>query len=312
MEKNANYTVVGLLSLALLFGLTVFIVWLAKFQFSQSYDLYDIVFQGPVRGLSQGGEVHFNGIKVGEVTKLMLDRRNPRQVIAEARLTAGVPVRRDSYATLEPQGITGINYVQISAGSPGAPLLKSTVPPGVTPTLPGRRSALDDLLQGGGTAMTQAVEALARVNRVLSDDNIAAFSSTLSDARAIGDELRARKAMVSDAQKTIRDADAAAVQLLALETSGQGLVDGDAKRTVRAAGDAAEQAAAMARQLRGMIARLEGPTTQFATEGLPQATATLIELQRTSESLNRLLIELQSNPRGALLKPPAHDLEVKP
>ena len=33
-------------------------------------------------------------------------------------VTSDVPIRVDSYATLEPQGITGINYVQITAGTP--------------------------------------------------------------------------------------------------------------------------------------------------------------------------------------------------
>ena len=87
MEKNANYALVGLSSLILFVGLVIFVVWLARLSFSQEYDLYDIVFQGPVRGLSQGGEVHFNGIKVGEVTKIALDRTNPSRVIARARVT---------------------------------------------------------------------------------------------------------------------------------------------------------------------------------------------------------------------------------
>ena len=99
-------------------------------QFNQDYDVYDIVFKGPVRGLSQGGEVHFNGIKVGEVTKISLDKVDPTQVIARARVTSDVPIRVDSYATLEPQGITGVNYVQITAGTPAKPLLKDTGPRG--------------------------------------------------------------------------------------------------------------------------------------------------------------------------------------
>ena len=124
MEKNANYALVGLSSLILFIGLVIFIVWLARISFSQEYDLYDIVFDGPVRGLNQGGEVHFNGIKVGEVTKIALDRTNPSRVIARARVTSDVPIRVDSFATLEPQGITGVNYVQITAGTPSKPSLE--------------------------------------------------------------------------------------------------------------------------------------------------------------------------------------------
>jgi len=311
MEKTANYTLVGAICLALLFGLTVFVVWLAKYQFSREYDLYDILFEGPVRGLSQGGEVHFNGIKVGEVTKVLLDPSNPSRVIAEARVTSDVPIKRDSYATLEPQGITGVNYVQITAGTATAPLLKTTVAFGHIPVLLSRRSTLDDLFQGGGTAMTRAVETLDRAKRVLSDDNIAAFSGTMADARTFGDELRDRRAIIADSQKAIRDVDAAAVELRVLERSGETLLDGDAKRTIKNVGDAAEEAKLATRDLRGVIAKLDGPAGDFATSGLPQVTATLVDLQRTSESLDRLMIELRANPRGALEKPTPSEVEVK-
>ena len=192
MEKNANYALVGLSSLILFIGLVIFVVWLARISFSQEYDLYDIVFDGPVRGLNQGGEVHFNGIKVGEVTKIALDRTNPSRVIARARVTSDVPIRVDSYATLEPQGITGVNYVQITAGTPSKPLLKVVEKAkceraGISPCIPilkTQRSALADLLEGGGTVLTRTIEALDRVNRVLSEQNIKNFSATLSDAQA--------------------------------------------------------------------------------------------------------------------------------
>jgi phospholipid/cholesterol/gamma-HCH transport system substrate-binding protein len=77
MERNANYALVGAISLALFMGLVIFVVWLAKLSFTQDYDLYDILFVGPVRGLSEGGEAHFNGIKVGEVTASSWTRATP-------------------------------------------------------------------------------------------------------------------------------------------------------------------------------------------------------------------------------------------
>src|SRR5690348_4798888 len=208
MEKNANYALVGLSSLILFVGLVIFIVWLARLSFAQEYDLYDIVFQGPVRGLSQGGEVHFNGIKVGEVTRIALDRTNPSRVIARARVTSDVPIRIDSYATLEPQGITGVNYVQITAGTPSKSLLKDTVPKDHIPVIRSQRSALSDLLEGGGTVLTRTIEALDRVNRVLSDQNIQKFSAVVSDTQAVTAELRRRKAILGDAQKALQDIDA--------------------------------------------------------------------------------------------------------
>ncbi|MED5537987.1 MAG: MCE family protein, partial [Pseudomonadota bacterium] len=61
MERDAHYAAVGIATVALLAALAVFTIWLARLQFNSDYDLYDIVFYGPVNGLSEGGEVHFNG-----------------------------------------------------------------------------------------------------------------------------------------------------------------------------------------------------------------------------------------------------------
>jgi phospholipid/cholesterol/gamma-HCH transport system substrate-binding protein len=312
MEKNANYALVGLSSLILFIGMVIFVVWLARLRINAEYDLYDILFQGPINGLSQGGEVRFNGIKVGEVTKIALDRTNPSRVIARARVTSDVPIRVDSYATLEPQGITGVNYIQITAGTATKPLLKDTVPRGTIPILRSQKSALSDLLQGGGTVLTRTIEALDRVNRVLSDQNIATFSAALSDAQSVTAELKKRKDIIADAQKALQDADTAIQQVQQLAKSGQNLVDGDGKRSLKNIADAAEEAKATAKEVRGMVDKLQGPTSDFANNGLPQVTAAVIQLRSAAESLQRLVNEIESSPQGALGKAPSEEVKVKP
>lgn len=312
MERNANYALVGAASLILFMGLVLFAVWLAKVSFNQEYDLYDVLFVGPVRGLSQGGEVHFNGIKVGEVTKIQLDKSDPNRVVARARVTSDVPIRADSFATLEPQGITGVNYVQITAGTPTKPLLKDTVPNGKVPVIRSQRSALSDLLEGGGTVLTRTIEALDRVNRVLSDDNITTLGAALSDVQSVTAELRERKAIIADAQKALQTIDATAAQIGALSKSTQGLVDTDGRKAMRDLGSAADELKAAAKDARSMITKLEGPTSDFASTGLPQLTSAVVTLQSAAESLDRLVGEVEQNPRGLIGKAPAKEVEIKP
>lgn len=321
MEKNANYTLVGLSTLILSVALVVFIVWLARLSFARDYDLYDIVFQGPVRGLNEGGEVHFNGIKVGEVSKIALDQTNPRNVIARVRVTENVPIRIDSYATLEPQGITGLNYVQITSGTGTRQLLKEfaeaecekrprRIGEGCIPVLRSQRSALSDLLEGGGTVLTRSIEALDRVNRVLSDENIKTFSAAISDAQAVTAELRERKAIIADAQSALQRIDSAADEIAKLSASTRGVIDGDGKRAIANLADAAEEAKAASKDARALIGRLQAPTTDFATNGLPQITQAVISLQSAAESLERLVNDVQSSPTGALSKSAAEEVKV--
>src|ERR1700722_8198973 len=102
MERNANYALVGLISTILLIAMIVFVFWLANFVFSAKYDTYFVLFTGPVDGLTRGGDVDFNGIKVGEVSDIKLNAKDPNQVIASVSLRADTPVREDSTASLEP------------------------------------------------------------------------------------------------------------------------------------------------------------------------------------------------------------------
>ena len=312
MERRANYALVGAVTLGLFVGLFAFVVWLAGFQFNKHYDIYEVLFIGPVRGISEGGEVHFNGIKVGDVTTLKLDPANPNQVIAMIRLTAGVPIRSDSLATLEAQGITGVNYIQINAGTPGKPLLKAITPPGQTPVIRSEKSTLADLLAGGGVAVQKAVEALDRVNKLLSDDNVAAFSATLQDIKAVADEARERRAILADAQKAMQDVDKTAQSFTELSQNSNKLINGDAKRALANVADAAQELKAASHDARDMIGRLQGPTTDFATNGLPQLTSTIASLQQTSEQLNGLIADVRKSPSGLLSKPPAKEVKVKP
>ena len=312
MERNANYALVGLTSTLLVIGLVVFSVWLAAFKFNQDYDYYDIVFAGPVRGLSEGGEVQFNGIRVGSVTGISLDTLDSSRVIARARVTSDVPIRVDSFAMLEPQGITGVNYVQITAGTPTLQLLKRVVPKGTVPRIRSEPSMLSDLLDNGGNVLVRAVEALDRVNRVLSEDNIKSISGMLDDVEAATAELREHKAIIADARRALQSADHAAQQVGELAASGNALVNGDGRQLVAKLGNAATDIEAAAKDLRTLMDRLEGPTGDFANTGLQQITSAGASLQQAADSFDRILGEVQQSPQGLFSRPPAHEIEVKP
>lgn len=312
MERHANYALVGAVTLGLFVGLVAFVVWLAGFQFTKKFDIYDVVFVGPVTGLSDGGEVHFNGIKVGEVTQLALDPNDPNRVIARVRLTAGVPVRTDSYATLEPQGVTGVNYIQITGGSQGRPLLLAVTPKDTIPVIHSQKGTLAGLLEGGGTVLQRAVVSLDRVNALLSDRNIAAFSTTLQDLKSVADEARDRRAILADAEKTLQDVDKTANSIDELTQSSNQLLNSDGKRALSNIAEASQEMKATAKDAREMMDKLRGPTTEFATTGLPQLTTTIANLQQTARNMDGLVRDIRQSPQQAFGKPPAKDIKVNP
>ena len=312
MERNANYALVGLISTILLIGMIVFIFWLANFALSAKYDTYEVVFHGPVSGLTRGGDVQFNGIKVGEVSDIQLDAQDPNKVIAKARVRSDTPVRVDTEASLEPQGITGVNYIQLTAGTVSKPLLKEATPAGQPLVIEAKPGTISSLLSGGGTVMQAALDTLQRINKVLSQENIQRVTAILSDVQAVTAELRERKAIIADAQKTIQDADGAALQIKEFARSAQGLVDNNGKQTLGKIDKTADELQGAAADLRAIMAKLKGPTSDFATTGLPELTRTIESLHKSSNDLDRLLNEVERDPQGFVSKPPAKQIQVKP
>jgi phospholipid/cholesterol/gamma-HCH transport system substrate-binding protein len=312
MERSAHYALVGLISLLLFLGLVVFVIWLARLQFASEYAVYDVDFKGPVRGLSQGGEVFFNGIKVGDVTKLHLDRANPNRVVALIRIGADAPVRVDSVASLEPQGITGVNYIQLTAGTTSKPLLRDVTPAGQIPVIHAQQSALEGLLEGGGDVLARTVQALDRANRLLSDSNIATFSQTLTNLKGDTQMILDQKGTIADLDSTIKTLQATTTKIGLLSDNTNQLITGDGRRTLENLNGAVGDLRGAVTQVKGMVTKLDGPTTQFATTGLPQLSRTVITLQTAAEDLDRVVNEVERNPRAALTKPPAKQLQLQP
>ena len=312
MERDAHYAAVGIATVALIAALAVFTIWLARLQFDSDYDVYDIVFYGPVRGLSEGGEVHFNGIRVGEVTALNLDPEQGDQVIARVRLDGETPVRVTSRAQLEPQGITGLNYIQITAGNPESALLKSQYPDNVVPVIQSQPSPLAELLSGSGTLLAQAVDVLNRVNRVLSDDNIRSFSTTLASVEAVSAELEARRGLLAELETTLQNANRAIAAYEQVAVTANEVVDTDARQAIANINAASAEATSAMQSLNRTVTGLEQPVGDFAETGLPELTAAIRSLQAATTALEALVEEVRASPRDFIGRPPARELEVQP
>lgn len=312
MERDAHYAAVGIATVALMVALAVFFIWLARLSFTEDYDVYDIVFYGPVRGLSEGGEVHFNGIRVGEVTDLNLDPQQGDQVIARVRLNGTTPVRVTSRAQLEPQGITGLNYIQITAGNPESAILKSQYPENVIPVIQSQPSPIAELLSGSGTVLAQTVDALNRINRVMSDDNIRSLSTSIKNVEALSSELEARKGMFAELEQALAKANSAIGEYEALGVSARQLVEGDGREAVANINAAAEDARAAIASVNRSATGLEQPLGDFARNGLPQLEQSIAGLEEATGSLQGLVNEVRASPRDFIARGQSKEIEVQP
>jgi phospholipid/cholesterol/gamma-HCH transport system substrate-binding protein len=121
MESRASHALIGLLTLAIVAGLLGFTFWFG----SGTTETVNVrlVFNSDISGLGRGSSVLFNGLKVGEVTQVEIEPTNPRQINATIKVSRSTPLRADTSARLEGQGLAGVVAVQLRGGDPSAAAL---------------------------------------------------------------------------------------------------------------------------------------------------------------------------------------------
>ena len=309
MERQAHYALVGLATFVLALILVVFAFWFIQFDFNRSFGTYDVEFNTPVDGLTKGAEVHFNGIKVGEVTGLRLGNANTHQVIARVQLDSTTPVRVDSVASLEPQGITGLYYMQISPGSAKAPLLKH-VPNGPPPVIHSVESALSKLLSGSGSVIENTYESLNRVNRLLSDRNIKTFSDSLDNLESLTAQLKDQQQLIDDTHEAVISAGQAADAVTQLAHSVNGVASDKLPATMDQINAATQKMADAADHVSALADSIKAPVDQVNQTTLPELQESLHNLNDASASLKSLVDSVQASPQELLNKPVAKERKV--
>jgi len=119
MKSRMSDVMIGTLTLALIAGGFGAVLGHRKFLATKQRVPLRVIFEGSASGLHKGGSVNFGGIRVGEVVSLKLD--HPRRVVALAMVDNTAPLRKDTEAGLEFQGLTGVAALSLTGGSEDAP-----------------------------------------------------------------------------------------------------------------------------------------------------------------------------------------------
>lgn len=287
METKANYILIGAATVVGVVLMLLFAMWMANSEFSRGYNEYDIVFADPVRGLATGGEVRFNGIKVGEVRSLRIDPDNTNRVIARVRVSSDVPVREDSDARLEPIGLTGVTLVQLSAGSPNSPLLRRSFA-GPPPRIQGHGSQIDVILERSEDIVLRASEAMAAVRDLLTDENIARVTHIIQNLDTISDQLAGQRSVITQSGHAAEAVTRAADNVAAL--------------TAQTQRDLAD--------LQEIMHNLRTASASVSGETLPEINRAAEQIARASAAINDVAQNLQDNPSVLTPRTPRPTVEL--
>jgi len=303
METRAHHVLIGVFTLAVVAAAMLFVLWLSKASADREFAYYDIVFTEAVTGLSKGGLVQYNGIKVGEVTQLRLSPKDARNVEARIRVDGGTPIKVDTKAKLASLGLTGIAFIQLSGGAPGSAPLEDT-PEQPVPRILADESALQKLLASSEDIVTTVNDVLFRVGNLLSQDNVDRVSRTLEHvdqlSGAIAEQRDDLKHVITDLAGATSQLRSTLAQVDKMARTTNDLVDHQGRATLDAA---SATLAALQRTAEGtdkLVSQNRDAINNFSNQGLSQIGPTVVELRDLLRSLKSITDQLQDNPAGYL------------
>jgi phospholipid/cholesterol/gamma-HCH transport system substrate-binding protein len=126
MATKSQKVKLGIFLIATVVLFIVSLVLITGMEMWEDQDRYYIEFSESVSGLEIGAPVKLRGVGVGSVTDIKLDPKNVEIVKVFVSVEEGTPIKTDTKAFINMQGITGLKFIELAEGTAGAKRL----PPG--------------------------------------------------------------------------------------------------------------------------------------------------------------------------------------
>lgn len=191
METKANYAIVGFFAVVVIAAAFGFVYWMSEFGRNGPTAQLVVRIPGSANGLSVGSPVRFNGIAVGSVRSLYIDKDDPKFSIAFTEVRADAPVTASTRAILEIQGLTGAAYIELSGGISGEPsILHQAMEKDEPAVIVADQSSVTNLLATADKILKRADDAIGELQGFVTDarepltntvKNAETFSKALAD-----------------------------------------------------------------------------------------------------------------------------------
>lgn len=296
METKAHHILVGAFVLTAIAVLIGVILWLGQGAADRDMQFYEIVFDDEVSGLAPGSPVEYSGITVGDVQSLRLDERDPRVVRVRIRVQADTPVREDTGARLGLANITGSSLIRLYGGSPDSDrLYGSSEDPAV---IRADRSGINRLLANSESLLGDVNSLVQNINNMFSEENTTRITNTLDNVEQISAMVAEQRDQFDDLVADVR---------VSLQSFSQ-----FARQSSRMLENEAPQTMAQLRQTMSSMEALSNELSEFmqtnqaslerSIEGMQGVGPVTDELQRTLQSIQRLVRQLDDNPQSLILR----------
>lgn len=284
MESEAKYTLVGVVVLVLIGLVIAAMVWLKSAGQGNEVPFKIYFANQSLEGLQIRSDVKMQGIKVGAVTGFRISARRPGTVEVMIRVDASTPVRLSTSATVERQLLTGIANIRLTNADEISPML-TVAPVNESYPLIAEGESESKITESIAQVAQRADETMQRINRVLSDDNQAAFGEILLNVRKMSENLSIAMAGLD---RTLAALGHAADEVR--KTSAE--VTGDARKLTARYDTLGEESTAAVKEVSAAVkkmsmdvARLSERMDALLADGNVELRATAQELRATSRAL---------------------------
>ena len=305
METRSNYVMVGAVTVALLAGVLLFIVWLAGLSNKQT-KCYDIYFAQAVGGLNKGSNVTFSGVPVGQVKKISLLPSRPEFVWVRIDVDEQTPVLQGTSAQIKGVGFTGVSEIQLDGAVRGSPPITQIGPQGC-PVLPATSGGLGALLNSAPELIDRIQRLTERLTELLSDKNQNAIADILENIDVTTKVIRERAPEMGDTIREIRiashNAGIAAQNIAALSDNTNRLVSDQGRPAMENLNKAIVSARQAADNLDAMVSDARPGVQAFSKSTLPEANKLVRDLRQLSQSLQDVSNRVNQQGIGGALGP---------
>jgi phospholipid/cholesterol/gamma-HCH transport system substrate-binding protein len=305
METRSNYVLVGAVTLAMLVGLLAFTVWLAGLS-NRETNCYDIYFSQGVGGLNKGSNVTFNGVPVGQISKISLLPERPEFIWVRIDVERDTPVLQGTSAEIHGVGFTGVSEIQLTGAARGAKRITQAGPQGC-PVIPSSTSGLGALLNSAPELMERIQTLTERLTELLSDKNQNAIADILENmdrtTRVIADRAPDLADAIADARVAVRNAGVASQKVAELADNTNQLVTQQGQPAVQNLNKAITSVQQAADNLNAMITDARPGVQNFSKSTLPELNQTVRQMRTLAQSLQDVADRVNEGGIGGALGP---------
>ena len=305
METRSNYVMVGAVTLAMLVGLLLFIIWLAGLS-SKETKCFDIYFAQGVGGLNKGSSVSFAGVPVGQINKISLLPDRPEFVWVRIEVDKDTPVLHGTTAQIKGVGFTGVSEIQLDGAVKGSAPITQIGPQGC-PVVPSSTSGLGALLNSAPELIERIQRLTERLTELLSDENQNAISDILENIDKTTTVLAERAPdladAIADARIAVKQAGDASRQVSLLASNTNTLMTEEGRPAAQDLRKAIASVQSAADNLDSMISDARPGIQNLSKSTLPEANRLVRDLRELSESMKGLSDRVNQGGIGGALGP---------